>query len=157
MRVFHSSPFVIDHPEISYSRDFLDFGKGFYVTSLEEQARKYARRFVLRGRTAFLNVYELSDALSEYKLLSFDSYDELWLDFVAECRIGRDKSDFDIVVGGIADDKVFRTIDLFFSGEMSKDEALRSLRYEKPNVQICLRSQDLLDKKLTFISSEKIG
>lgn len=114
----------------------MDFGKGFYVTSIEAQARKYARRFVLRGRTAFLNVYELSDVLSEYKLLSFDSYDERWLDFVAECRVGHDESDFDIVVGGIANDKVFRTIDLFFSGEVSKDEALRSLRYEKPNVQM---------------------
>ena len=51
---------------------------------------------------------------------------------------------------------MFRTIDLFFSGEITKDEALRNLLYETPNVQICLRSQELLDAELTYISSEEI-
>lgn len=105
---------------------------------------------------AYLNKYELSDDLRNYNARYFDSYDDLWLDFVALCRAGRDKSDYDIVTGGIANDKVFRTIDLFFSGEITKDEALRNLLYETPNVQICLRSQELLDAELTYISSEEI-
>ena len=44
MIVFHSSPCIVNHPDVSFSRDYLDFGKGFYVTTIEEQARKYARR-----------------------------------------------------------------------------------------------------------------
>ena len=105
---------------------------------------------------AYLNKYELSDDLRNYNARYFDSDDDSWLDFVALCRAGRDKSDYDIVTGGIANDKVFRTIDLFFSGEITKDEALRNLLYETPNVQICLRSQELLDAELTYISSEEI-
>lgn len=105
---------------------------------------------------AYLNKYELSDDLRNYNARYFDSYDDSWLDFVALCRAGRDKSDYDIVTGGVANDKVFRTIDLFFSGEITKDEALRNLLYETSNVQICLRSQELLDAELTYISSEEI-
>lgn len=103
-----------------------------------------------------MNKYVLSDDLRKYKTLLFDSYDESWLDFVAICRVGKDQSDYDMVTGGIANDKVFRTIDLFFSGEITKDEALRNLLYERHNVQICLRSQILLDAELTFISSEEV-
>lgn len=156
MIVFHSSPCIVNHLDVSFSRDYLDFGKGFYVTTIEDQARKYARRFLLRGKNAYLNKYELTDDLRNYNARYFDSYDDSWLDFVALCRAGRDKSDYDIVTGGIANDKVFRTVDLFFSGEITKDEALRNLLYEMPNVQICLRSQKLLDAELTFISSEEI-
>lgn len=66
MIVFHSSPCIVNHPDVSFSRDYLDFGKGFYVTTIEEQARKYARRFLLRGMNAYLNKYELSDDLRNY-------------------------------------------------------------------------------------------
>ena len=156
MIVFHSSPCVVEHPDVAFSRDYLDFGKGFYVTTIEEQARKYAQRFLLRGKKAYLNKYVLSDDLRKYKTLSFDSYNESWLDFVAICRVGKDRSDYDMVTGGIANDKVFRTIDLFFSVEIAKDEALRNLLYERSNVQICLRSQSLLNTELTFVSSEEI-
>ena len=49
MIVFHSSPCIVNHPDVSFSRDYLGFGKGFYVTTIEDQARKYAKRFLLRG------------------------------------------------------------------------------------------------------------
>lgn len=59
------------------------------------------------------------------------------------------------MIGGIADDKIFRTIDLYFSGDIPKDEALRRLKYEKPNNQYCLRSHRALDL-LSFVSGEEI-
>ena len=37
--------------------------------------------------------------------------------------------------GGIANDKVFRTVDLFFAGDITKEEALRRLLFEIPNNQ----------------------
>ena len=40
MIVYHASPFIVEHPEVKYSRDFLDFGKGFYLTTIREQAVK---------------------------------------------------------------------------------------------------------------------
>ena len=80
-------------------------------------------------------------------------YDEDWLDFVTECRAGHILGDYDIIIGGIADDKVFRTIDLYFAGDISKQECLKRLIYEKPNNQICIRSQAVLDNCLTFKQS----
>lgn len=31
MIVYHGSTKVINHPEVSLSKDYLDFGKGFYI------------------------------------------------------------------------------------------------------------------------------
>lgn len=46
MVLFHSSNRRIDNPDISFSREFLDFGKGFYLTSLEDQAIKSGHRII---------------------------------------------------------------------------------------------------------------
>lgn len=156
MKVYHTSATTVEHPDTEHSRDFLDFGKGFYVTTLREQAVKYAQRFLLRGKQAWLNTYELSPDNGTYTVKTFHSYDAEWLDFVTECRKGHDGTDYDIVAGGIANDKVFRTIDLYFAGDIGKDEALRRLKYEKPNHQICIRSQQALDEMLTFLSSQQL-
>lgn len=48
MILYHASPYIIERPDVSYSRDFLDFGKGFYLTAIREQAEKYAMRFLLQ-------------------------------------------------------------------------------------------------------------
>ncbi|MDB0440231.1 hypothetical protein C4R89_11860 [Clostridioides difficile] len=38
MIVYHGSYCVVKMPSITFSRDSLDFGKGFYVTSIKTQA-----------------------------------------------------------------------------------------------------------------------
>ena len=32
MILYHASPFIIEHPDVSHSREHLDFGKGFSAT-----------------------------------------------------------------------------------------------------------------------------
>lgn len=150
MEVYHSSTVKVEHPDILHSHKYLDFGQGFYVTTIREQAIKYAIRFLRRGKEAWLNVYELDDSYTSFKLKHYKAYDEEWLDFVADCRLGHTVEDFDVVRGGIANDKVFRTIDLFFAGDITKQEALRRLLFEHPNDQLCIRSQNVLDQCLTF-------
>lgn len=101
MKLYHSSDVSVAKPDIIHSRDYLDFGKGFYLTSIYEQAVKYAQRFIRRKRDAWLNVYEFEYEPSEWKILNFDSYNKHWLNFVASCRAGKDNTGFDIVIGGI--------------------------------------------------------
>ena len=156
MKVYHASSIVVEHPDTLHSRSYLDFGPGFYVTTLEQQAIDYGQRFIRRGKDAWLNTYELSENLDDWKVLSFDAYDEQWLDFVSECRAGRTQGNWDIVRGGIADDKVFRTLDLYFSGDIGKHDALRRLVYEKPNYQLCFRTQEVVEKCLTYLNSSKL-
>jgi hypothetical protein len=57
------------------------------------------------------------------------------------CRNGQDVSDYDIVIGGVANDKVFNTIELFFDGLIDKTESIKRLKYEKPNLQVCFRTE----------------
>lgn len=103
MKLYHASYCIVDSPDVHHSRDLLDFGKGFYLTSFEEQARKYSLRFLLRDDKAYLNRYILDDDLSDYKMKEFEAYNEEWLDFVALCRVGKQTEQYDIVSGGIAD------------------------------------------------------
>ena len=84
------------------------------------------------------------------KILKFDSYSEEWLDFILNCRRGKDNTDYDMVIGGVANDKVFNTVELFFDGLIDKTEAIGRLRYEKPNLQIAFRT----DKALTYLHFE---
>lgn len=156
MEVYHASTVVVDSLDTTHSRDFLDFGPGFYVTTLQDQAVKYGARFINRGKNAILNIYELADDLSKWKVITFKQYDEAWLDFVTECRQGRVVGNYDVIIGGIANDKVFRTIDLYFAGDISKEECLRKLVFEKPNNQICIRSQQVLNECLTFKNSQRL-
>ena len=156
MEVYHASTVVVDSPDTTHSRDFLDFGPGFYVTTLQDQAVKYGARCINRGKNAILNIYELADDVSRWKVVTFKQYDEAWLDFVTECRQGRVVGNYDVIIGGIANDKVFRTIDLYFAGDISKEECLRKLVFEKPNNQICIRSQQVLNECLTFKNSLRL-
>ena len=157
MKLYHSSNTVIEHPDTLHSRKYLDFGRGFYLTSLYDQAVRYAQRFKRRGQTAWRNIYELSDiAENQWNIKKFESYNKEWLDFVAQCRDGKDIGDFDMIIGGIANDKVIMTLDRYFFGEISEDETLGLLKFEKPNIQYCIRSEQMLQECLTYIESKHI-
>ena len=153
MKLYHSSNTSVERPDTIHSRDYLDFGKGFYLTSLHEQAVKYAQRFIRRNQKAWINSYEFIYDPANCKVLHFDAYDKAWLDFVSKCRAGEDDTDFDIIIGGIANDRVIQTLDRYFEGELSMEETLGLLIYEKPNNQYCIRSQKMLDECLKHIGS----
>ena len=92
--------------------------------------------------------------MAPLKILKFDSYSEEWLDFILNCRTRNDSADYDIVIGGVANDKVFNTVELYFDSLIDKKEAIRRLRYEKPNLQVCFRTQKALDGYLHYEGSE---
>ena len=77
------------------------------------------------------------------------------VDFILNCRRGNNSTDCDLVVGGVANDKVFNTVELFFDGLIDKTEAINRLRYEKPNLQICFRTEKALSL-LRFEGSETL-
>ena len=154
MILYHTSTLEIQKPNLIYSRPYLDFGKGFYLTSLLSQAQLYGERFRRRGESAVLNTFILDDFCEDCSRKIFPAYDGEWLDSVTACRKGLSHIEYDIIEGGIADDQVFDTVDLYFSGIYTKEQALDQLKYKKPNHQICIASQEVLDKYLHFQSSE---
>ena len=44
MRLYHGSNVEIDRVDFSKCKPFKDFGRGFYLTTIEEQARKMSKR-----------------------------------------------------------------------------------------------------------------
>ena len=156
MILYHGSFVEIVKPDLAHSRQKVDFGCGFYVTPLYEQAAKWCGKFKRRGKDGIISRYEY-DANQESKLrmLKFDAYSEEWLDFILNCRSGKDTTDYDIVVGGVANDKVFNTVELFFDGLIDKKEAINRLKYEKPNLQVCFRTEKAL-ALLHFEGSERV-
>lgn len=156
MILYHDSYLEIDKPDLSHSRDNVDFGKGFYTTPIYEQAVKWCGRFKRRGQTGIVSKYRFDMENNDgWNVLEFDSYSEEWLDFILNCRSRKDATEYDIVIGGVANDKVFNTVELYFEGLIDKKEALNSLRYEKPNLQVCFRSEAVLES-LHFEGSELV-
>lgn len=156
MRVYHGSDLEVTRPDTKHLRKNVDFGVGFYVTPLKNQAEGWCQRFKRTGKTAILSTYEMKDFYATCKVLEFKEYSEQWLDFIIMCRQGKDNTDYDIVIGGVANDKVFNTIELFFDGLIDKMEAIKRLQYEQPTWQICLRKQYVIDTYLQFIRSEAL-
>ncbi|WP_305257564.1 DUF3990 domain-containing protein [Parabacteroides goldsteinii] len=154
MIVYHGSYCSVERPELTFSWEKLDFGKGFYITPIREQAERWSKRFLRARKAAILNVYELDENLlksSGFKVKTFTAYDEEWLDFIFTCRKGETiYLQYDVIIGGVANDNVFATLDAYFSGYMSKDIALDRLKYEKPNHQICILNDAILEQYLVF-------
>jgi hypothetical protein len=152
MIVYHGGVCEIHRPDILHSNVSVDFGPAFYVTTFQIQAEKWALRKSLRLRKPpCVNEYELSEDWSGFKVLKFDSTDEPWFDFVCSCRMdGTEWQRYDIIMGRVANDDVYLTINKFLDGEMTKAAALAELRYAKPNDQIAINSQGALDSLLVF-------
>ncbi|MBR5597201.1 MAG: DUF3990 domain-containing protein [Lachnospiraceae bacterium] len=152
MIVYHGTTEIIEKPDVKHSKKYLDFGKGFYLTTFEEQAKKWAIRKAMRqGKTAVVNSYEMKDNLEKYRVLSFAKENEKWLEFVCACRKGESlNADYDIIIGSVADDDVFKTVDMYFRGLWDKKKVLEELRYYKMNDQICIVNQNTLNEIIAF-------
>ena len=109
MIVYHGTTEIIEKPDVKHSKKYLDFGKGFYLTTYEEQAKKWAVR---KGEPLNKN--------------------------------------YDIIIGNVADDDVFKTVDMYFRGLWDKEKVLGELRYYKMNNQICITNQETLECVLKF-------
>jgi len=160
MILYHGSYTKIERPDLSFSRLRTDFGKGFYLTPLREQAVSWAQRYKQSRGTAVLSAYDFLSRVDEklplnLKLLEFDSHSIEWLNFITTCRLGHNTDSlWDLVIGGVANDKVFDTLQLYFDGYISADNAIGRLRYNKPNFQYCFKTQQLIDSYLEFTDSE---
>ena len=128
MTVYHGSIITVDKPDVNHSYRPLDFGKGFYVTSIREQAERWAKRkaALLNSDKAIINVYEMKDKTDGLKVKTFAPDLLEWIDFVCECRDGKKEYlQYDLICGKVADDRVFRVVDMYHSGIWDKERALK--------------------------------
>lgn len=158
MKIYHGSYVEVSIPDVHHSRKNVDFGQGFYVTPLKDQAVQWSMRFKRHQQKAVVTSYDFDEieCRKNYKILEFASYSREWLEYIVNCRRGQCIEEADVVIGGVANDKVFNTIELYFEGLIEQDEAIKRLRYEKPNLQMCIRNQKIIEQHLRFVESEEI-
>ena len=94
VEVYHAGTDIVEFPNCKRGRVNLDFGQGFYVTDIYDQAYNFA---------------------------------------------------------------LTKSRDRNLQGFISKDRALRNLRYLKPNNQICILNQEMLDRHLKFVDCLNIS
>lgn len=144
MRVWHGSWLKIEEIDLTMCEPRKDFGRGFYVTNLRQQAEVWAARKAREHHAGPIvtefNFFESAFSDRDFKTLRFNGYNDDWLDFVA---LNRNLAspvpahDYDIVEGPVADDKVATRITAYMRGDISREEFLREITHEKPSHQIC--------------------
>lgn len=156
--VFHGSNIEVSKPLVSLGRANLDFGKAFYTTDIKDQAENWSKIIFTRKESGIpiVSVYSLDieSVKKNFRYLRFEEYNQAWLDFVVDNRKGGGSyRSFDIVEGGVANDKVIDTVEAYMDGIISADFALGQLRYHKPNNQIAIINQEIIEQYLNFIRS----
>lgn len=149
MILYHGSNVIVDHPKCIKQNRFLDFGFGFYTTTNRDQAVNFAAKVTDRRKIgeASLNIYEINEkiAFRQCSLLQFDSPDEDWLDFVAANRQGTYQGkQYDLIYGAVANDDVYRTITLYLTGVLEKEQTLAALKIRKLFNQLVFATEQSL-------------
>ena len=155
MIVYHGSIEIVKNPDVEHSFRALDFGKGFYVTTVKEQAERWARRKAsIYGKySAVLNLYQMDEDMSALKLKTFDDGLSEWIDFVCRCRDGEeDYKQFDLIYGKVANDKVFRVVDMYHNGVWDKERALKEIRVYPSYDQYAFITQKAISMLLEYQS-----
>ena len=153
MILYHGSNVEVKEPILLKVQRELDFGKGFYTTSDMEQAARWAWRTAKRRgeSNAFVTVYEVNeDELKNIRLLSFDSPNVEWLNFVVKNRKGEYIAEnWDIISGPVADDQTAQVIDLYLEGAYDEEEAIRRFLTQRLKDQYAFKTNEAL-KLLIF-------
>ena len=144
--LYNGSSFKLENPKILTSGFYKDFGYGFYCTNIEKQAKRWA---MTKGKNQIVNVYSYTKA-ADLKILSFDSMTEEWLDFVVDCRQGKEH-DYDIVEGPMADDTIWDYIEDYILGNITREAFWVLVKFKYPTHQIVFAT----DRALECINFER--
>ncbi|MFP3153925.1 DUF3990 domain-containing protein [Lachnospiraceae bacterium ZAX-1] len=146
LTLYHGSNLEIREPRLIKQTRGLDFGTGFYLTTSEDQAKKFSEIIVNRRKGGFatVNVYEFDMAQAEQTLniCHFTETSSKWLEFVKDNRLKQYTGEkYDIVIGAVANDDVLPTIILYINGGLSTELTIGALKTRKLVDQICLKSE----------------
>ncbi len=147
MILYHGSNVVVKQPKLIEQNRFLDFGYGFYTTN-RDQAKNFAQKVIVRrGGKPIVNVYEFDESAqtNTLKIKRFSAPDEEWLDFVSAHRNGTyNGGKYDLIIGAVANDDVYRTLQVYSAGLLSKEQALEALKVKKLFNQYVFATEEAL-------------
>jgi hypothetical protein len=146
MKLYHGTNCLFEKIDLSKSRNKRDFGRGFYTTTIKEQAISWAEivfeRYGGTGKFVYEFAFKKNDSL---KIKTFEDAGREWLQFISSNRNdGGTRHDFDIVIGPVANDKTNRTIALYIAGIYTAEIALDLLKYNNLNDQVSFHTEKAL-------------
>lgn len=141
--LYHGSNVPIKTIDLSLSKPDKDFGKGFYLTDIREQALDMAKRRarILGVGAPVVTAFDFDETLlarNIIKVKRFDGPDEEWAEFILKNRHASRNNfhhDFDIVVGPVADDGVAFQLGRYERGLISLATLAEELKFKKLNRQ----------------------
>jgi hypothetical protein len=144
--LYHGSNQNFDAVDLSKSKDKRDFGRGFYTTTLREQAEDWAQALFDRYNGDGVFIYEMELEIADgLAVKRYEGLSEEWLLMVKNNRaLGGVQHRFDVVQGPVANDKTTRTIALYIAGIITAAEAIDRLRTNKVNDQVSLHTAAVL-------------
>lgn len=159
MILYHGSNVIVTQPKLIKQNRNLDFGFGFYTTTNKEQAINFAKKVIVnRGGTPILNIYNFDDNIlyDSLKIKRFSLPNEEWLDFVSANRNGIYNDElYDLIIGPVANDDVYRTLQAYLSLLLTKQQALDALKVKKLYNQYVFAT-DIALSYIKFIDSIEV-
>ena len=158
MKLYHGSTCRVEKPKVDKSRSNLDFGRGFYLTSYLGQAEGWARRKALLERASGIaNEYNVSEDFTGYNVRRFAEANADWVEFVCECRRGGSAYQaYDIIIGGVANDRVYYAVDMYYQGIWEMERTLEALRFYGVNDQWCFVTQHAVDELVAYVGYREV-
>ena len=156
MILYHGSNTDIRTINLALCRPFKDFGRGFYLTVIKEQAENMAKRVAgIYGGSPVINVYDIDENFIHMRELNIKNFgvetSEEWARFVRnnrnrkfekfssiECNFD---NKYDIVIGPIADDDMALLFRQYENGMITFDMMLNGMIYKKTTNQYSFHTE----------------
>ena len=161
MILYHGSNTKIAKIDLSKARPLKDFGRGFYLTEIKNQAEKMAIRVSDRfGGKPCVSTFELSNEIFNDKtinILKFNGPSREWALFVMnnrektfsniENKLYNGDNKYDLVIGAVANDDLVETFNLFQRGFINVEELIKQITYKNLTNQYSFHSE----KAITYL------
>lgn len=137
IRLYHGSNIAIEEIDLKKTRPYKDFGRGFYLTSMKEQAQKMAQRVS--------RIFEKPS--KEWALFVINNRNRDYQDIYSmECN---HDNKYDLVIGPVADDDLALLFRQFLGGLISVEVLVEAMKFKKLTNQYSFhteRALELLEK-----------
>lgn len=149
MKLYHGSNTKIKKIDLSKCRPYKDFGQGFYLTEIKEQAEKMASRtaHIYEGEPIVTEFEFDESALTKLSVKQFEGPNEEWALFVLANRSKENQQpthSYDIVIGPVADDDIAQLFRNFNDGYINLTMLVEGLKYKKVSSQYFFHTEDAI-------------
>ncbi len=149
MKLYHGSNMVIEQIDLSKCKPYKDFGQGFYLTEIKEQAEQMAgRTSAIYGGEPVVTEFEFDEtALNTLSVKIYQEPCEEWALFVMANRSRNNAQPihcFDIVIGPVADDTIATLFRNFDDGIIDLQMLVNGLKCKKVSSQYLFHSAEAI-------------